>query len=298
MARQSLQPFFDEPFLARLQQLHLIAKRLAWRHSPGPRRSRRVGDGLEFADHRSYSPGDDIRFIDWPYYARMERLLLRLFHEHSESDVAILLDCSASMAGGNPSKFNYARRTAAALAYVAMGSMERVIVLPFNSDLGPALHTGRNRGQIFNVMEFLARCEPGGKTDLGRCVDRFARQYPSAGTAIVLSDLQDSADALDDSLARLGMGGRDVNVLHVFSPDDASPQLDGAVLLEQAETRQHLGVNVTEELLASYRQCWGNFQNTCQRACVSHGATYVPADTSMPFDRLVLQSLRQAGVLG
>lgn len=298
MARQSLQPFFDEPFLRRLQQLHLIAKQLAWRHSPGPRRSRRVGDGLEFADHRSYAPGDDIRFVDWPYFARMERLLLRLFHEHSESDVAILLDCSASMGGSGSHKFNYARRAAAALAYVAMGSMERVILAPFGETLGTALHTGRNRGQIFRVMDFLGQCRPEGKTSLGRCVDRFARLYPSAGTAIVLSDLLDSADALDDSLARLTLGGRDVNVLHVFSPHDALPDLDGAVLLEQAETREHLDVNVTGELLASYRRCWGDFQHDCRHACISHGATYVPADTSMPFDRLILQSLRQAGVLG
>ncbi|MCK4601697.1 MAG: DUF58 domain-containing protein, partial [Phycisphaerae bacterium] len=122
MAKKRTYEFFDEAFLARLERLHLIAKRMAARGPSGPRRSRRLGDGLEFADHRAYAPGDDIRFIDWPYYARMERLLLRLFHEHSESDVAILFDASASMApGGVMEKFDYARRAAAALAYVAMG---------------------------------------------------------------------------------------------------------------------------------------------------------------------------------
>ncbi|RPI63335.1 MAG: DUF58 domain-containing protein, partial [Planctomycetaceae bacterium] len=83
MTKRSRHAFVDERFLARLERLALIAKRLA-AQGVGPRRSRRLGDGLEFADHRDYSPGDDPRFIDWPYYARMEKLLLRLFHEHGE----------------------------------------------------------------------------------------------------------------------------------------------------------------------------------------------------------------------
>src|SRR5512140_2366958 len=92
--------FCDEDFLARLERLHLVAKHVASRWSAGQRRSHRMGDGLEFADHRDYAGGDDIRFIDWPFYARMEKLLLRLFHEHSESDVAIMLDASGSMSPG------------------------------------------------------------------------------------------------------------------------------------------------------------------------------------------------------
>ena len=128
---------FGDEFLRRLQRLGLIAKRIrAVSAGPGQRRSRRLGDGLEFADHRAYAPGDDIRFLDWPYYARMERLLLRLFHEHSEGAVSLLLDSSASMQLGELCKFDYARRTAAALAYVAMASLDRVRVLPFAETLG------------------------------------------------------------------------------------------------------------------------------------------------------------------
>ena len=100
MVKSRKDRLFDKQFLARLQQLHLIAKRLTARGAGGARRSRRIGDGLEFADHRSYEAGDDIRFIDWPYYARMEKLLLRLFHQRNEADVIILLDVSASMAPG------------------------------------------------------------------------------------------------------------------------------------------------------------------------------------------------------
>lgn len=297
MAGRQSNTFFDEEFLARLQRLHLIAKRMAARMG-GARRSRRLGDGLEFADHRDYAPGDDVRFIDWPYFARMERLLLRLFHQHSEMDVAVLLDCSASMAaGGDARKFDYARRAAAALAYVAMGSLERVAMVPFAEDLGEPLRTGRNRAEIFRVLDFLGGLRPAGRTDLARCAERFTARQEGGGTVLVLSDLLDCSDDLSDALARLSFRGHETTVLHVCAPDEASPALEGDMLLRHAETGRQMGVNVGSELLESYRRGWLRFVRGCERACLSRGCTYVAAPTDLPFERLVLHSLRRAGVL-
>ena len=298
MAKKRTYEFFDEAFLARLERLHLIAKRMAARGPSGPRRSRRLGDGLEFADHRAYAPGDDIRFIDWPYYARMERLLLRLFHEHSESDVAILFDASASMApGGVMEKFDYARRAAAALAYVAMGSGQRAVLLPFAERLGPPERTGRNRAQVLDVLDYLAGVVPAGRTQLRRCVETFCRQCESAGTVLLVSDLLDCRDDMPDALGLLGQKNCDVIVLHLFSRSEAVPSLRGPMLLDQAETAQRMSVNVTDEVLANYRRCWQRFRTGCERACLSRGATYIAAPTDVPFERLVLMSLKKAGVI-
>jgi len=298
MAGKATQRLFDEDFLSRLERLHLLAKRLAIGGRVGARRSRRMGDGLEFADHRDYSPGDDVRFVDWPYYARMEKLLLRLFHEHSEADVVILLDASGSMApGGWGEKFDYARRTAAALAYVAMGGMERVLLQPFADDLPDPLHTPRNRGRIIPVLDFLAELAPAGQTDLAGCVERFLRRYRTPGTVLLLSDLLDCRDQLSDALARLTQGGFDVNVLHVYSAADAAPTLAGAMLLSGAESRERLSLDITDDVLAAYSRAWEAFRVGCERTCLSRGATYVAASTDMPFDQLVLSSLRRAGVL-
>jgi len=296
--RRERRKLFDDEFLLRLERLHLLAKRLAFRGSAGTRRSRRLGDGLEFADHRDYAPGDDIRFIDWPYYARMEKLLLRLFHEHSEADVVILLDASGSMApGGAPAKFHYALRTAAALAYVAMGSLDRVILLPFAEDLGEPLRTGRSRMGIFPVLDFLAALGAGGQTRLRRCVERMIRRYDRPGTVLLISDLLDCQDELSDALARLKQSGGDVWALHLYAPADARPELDGPVLLRQAETGRQISLHVHEQLLASYRQRWEEFRAGCERTCLSRGATYVSAATDVPFEQLVLGTLRRAGVL-
>jgi len=312
---------FDADFLARLERLHLIAKRISGGSVGGARRSRRLGDGLEFADHRDYAPGDDTRFIDWPYYARMEKLLLRLFHEHSESTVVVALDCSGSMApGGAPAKFNYARRSAAALAYVAMGALDRVVLAAFGGDMDPAdaFGAGRNRREILTVLDYLRSLEAFGRTDLARCVERLSagrwfgggaspQSGDSAGTVLLISDLLDCGPDLRDALGCLrasdAAGGRDVTVLHLFSPADVRGEVfgtdaaKGPVVLQHAETQRQMSLWLTDEVLEAYRVRWSGFQEACRKACLSRGATYIAACTDTPFEQLSLTTLKQAGVL-
>ena len=311
---------FDADFLTRLQRLHLIAKRISGGAVGGARRSRRMGDGLEFADHRDYTPGDDTRFIDWPYYARMEKLLIRLFHEHSESTVVVALDCSGSMApGGASAKFDYARRTAAALTYVAMGAMDRVVLAAFggDNDAGDPFHAGRNRGQIMGVLDYLRGLSAGGPTRLTGGIKRLSQLArgrlhagsvapgagDSAGTILLVSDLLDCSGDLDGALRQLQItdlaGRRDVTVIHLFSPIDARGELlaRGPMIFQHAETDRRMPLWLTDEVLEAYRRKWGEFQDHCRKVCLSRGATYIPAPTEIPFEQLILTTLKRAGVL-
>ena len=300
---------FDEEFLARLGRLSLMAKRLARGRSAGGRRTRRLGDGLEFADHRDYAPGDDVRFMDWPYYARMEKLLRRLFHEHSEAGVAILLDTSASMAppgerarvrqGGRDglSTFDYSRRVAAAMAYVAMAAMERVWIYPFAERLRRPLHTSRSGANILGVLDFLADLAPAGRTDLLGCIRRLADQADRPTTVLIISDLLDVADELSESLAVLSMRRCDVSVLQVHSPGLSRPALLGPTELVGAEDDGRLAIDITDDILTAYEQRWDAFVAGCQRTCHSRGAIYLSASSDMPLEKFVLLSLRRAGIL-
>ena len=303
---------FDADFLARLERLHLIAKRISGRGATGARRSRRLGDGLEFADHRDYAPGDDTRFIDWPYYARMEKLLIRLFHEHSESTVVVALDCSGSMApGGSMLKFDYARRTAAALTYVAMGALDRVVLAAFGGgmDVADAFCAGRNRGRIVGVLDYLRGLSAGGTTRLADGMKRLSQLArgvgggDSAGTILLITDLLDCPDELDESLGRLQVsdlaGRRDVNVIHLFSPADSGAEVPvkGAVMLQHAETGRRMSLHITDELLEAYRSKWGEFQDRCRKVCLSRGAAYISAPADIPFEHLILTTLKRAGVI-
>ncbi len=290
---------FDDEFLQRLQRLGLIAKRIsASSHGTGQRRTRRLGDGLEFADHRAYTPGDDMRLMDWPYYARMERMLLRLFHEHSEGIVTILLDCSGSMfMGGQVGKFDYARRTAAALAYVAMSGLDRVQIQPFSGELSEGLHTGRNRRQILQVLEYLEALAANGRTCLGASVEQYARRYNEAGTVIILTDMLDAEDDLAGALSVLRQRTGDIILLQIVDRCDAAPSILGPMQLGSVETGRRLNLNITEDVLASYAERWGEFVRWTEKTCLSKGAIYLQAPTTAPFERLVLQVLEKAGVL-
>ena len=298
---------FDTDFLAKLERLHLIAKRISGGAAGGVRRSRRLGDGLEFADHRDYAPGDDTRFIDWPYYARMEKLLIRLFHEHSESTVVVALDCSGSMApGGSSTKFDYARRTAAALTYVAMGALDRVVLAAFggDNDAGDPFHAGRRQGRIMGVLDYLRGLSAAGPTSLAGDIKRLSRLAGDpAGTILLVSDLLDCAGDLDGAMRQLQItdlsGRRDVTVIHLFSPADARGEglAKGPLIFQHAETDRRMSLWLTDEVLEAYRRRWGEFQEHCRKVCLSRGATYIPACTDMPFEQLILTTLKRAGVL-
>lgn len=285
---------FDDAFLSRLQHLHLIAKKLSGRAGVALASGRRLGDGLEFADHRAYAQGDDVRFVDWPYYARMERLLLRVFHQHSESPVLILLDQSGSMAG---EKFDYARRVAAALAYVTVASLRPVRLQPVAETLGQPMQTGRNVGQILQVLDYLADLQTCGRTHLEECARQLAPRMEGGETILLISDLLDCGEKLEDSLVRLQQNDCSIGVIHVYDREDASPSVEGAVELSGAETQERMNLQVTDALLAAYRERWEAFHRGCEHACLSRAAIYVGAPTETPFDRLVLMTLRKAGVI-
>ena len=295
---------FGVDFLARLERLGLMAKRLAASPSAGRRRAKRVGDGLEIADARPYAPGDDVRFIDWSYYARTDRLARRLFHEHSEAGVAALLDASASMAAAGAAiesaetgAFDYARQVTGALAFVAMSSLERVVVQPFADGLGQPIVAGRHPAAILPVLTALARLQPGGATRLAESVRRFVLRQSQPTTVLIVSDLLDCIDDLPAALEHLRQAGCDTTVCHIVASCEARPARQGAVRLRAAETGQSLDVEITSEVLAAYRDQWDAFIDACRRVCLARGAIYVAATSDVPLERFVLRSLRQAGVL-
>jgi uncharacterized protein (DUF58 family) len=291
------QTYFDAEFMRRLEGLHLIAKRLSERAPVGGRMSHALGDGLEFADHRAYTPGDDVRFFDWPYYARMEKLLVRLFHRHSENDVVVLLDTSASMSAGGAGKFDYVRRVAAALAYVTVGGGRRVTVQPFAETLGQPIRSARDRAKILPLLEFLDSLTPAGTTALDSCARNFSRRAKNVGTVILLSDLLDASDELSPALASLDSARRDVMVLHAIDPQDAAPAPVGVVHLKHAEADQSLCLHLTPALCERYAAAWREYCTGLEHACRARNAIYVPTPTDEPFERLILQTLRCAGVL-
>ena len=293
---------FDSEFLTKLQGLYLIAKKIATKAGATLSKSSDLGDGLEFADHRDYFPGDDTRFIDWSYYARMEKVLLRMFHTHSQSDVAIFLDSSASMKIEDHNKgsiFDYARKISAALCYIAIGSGHRTIIQPFADSLDASFRTGRNKSNILQVINYLNNLRVSNKTKLSKCAKKFAQIPANISTVVIVSDFFDSADQLSDALTYLAGANRkrDIIVIHIYRSVDEAPNLAGSILLTDSESDQQIKVDVNAKVLNAYREKWSEFVSKIKANCTAKNATYISANSDIPFEELVLKSLRKAGVL-
>src|SRR5438270_3887127 len=150
-------PLLDPHFLARLEQLELVSRKIFLGRLKGERRSKRKGQSVEFADYRNYVVGDDLRFLDWNLFARLDRLFIRLFLEEEDLHFYILLDNSLSMDFGTPAKPPYAKQVAAALGFIGLVNLDRVVVQAFNDRIVQSLPPVRGRRSMWRVMGFLQK---------------------------------------------------------------------------------------------------------------------------------------------
>jgi uncharacterized protein (DUF58 family) len=301
---------FDKEFLRKLESLAFISRRLYRGQARGAHASVRRGTSLDFADYRSYQPGDDFRTIDWGIYGRLDKLVVRLYAEEEDLTVHLLLDTSASMSFGSPPKLDYARRLAAALGYVGIGSLDRVGVTTFGAGLGGALAPRRGRAQLFHLLDYMSTLKPVGRTDIARSLEEYARRSRSPGLAIVISDLLDdprqggapsaSGGALEGyrrGLQALLFHDFEVVLVHVLDREEISPGEQGALRLTDMETGQTLPVFVDRPLLAAYKAKLVGFFGGIESFCLKNRIEYLRAATIVPFEDVVLRYLRQGAHL-
>ncbi len=287
---------FDSAFLERLEYLRVVARRTFSGTSPGTRTGRRTGPGLEFAEHRAYVPGDDYRYVDWAAFGRLERLLLRLCQMEEDLSVYFLLDASGSMATGEVPKFDHARRLAAALAYVGLASLERVQLVALAEGVRAHLEAGRGRQQIVRVLDFLRSLSAEGPTDLLAGVQGFLPHAPKAGLAVLLSDLMDP-QGYERPMVTLRGRGFDLWCLQVTDRADLAPEGLGDVAVEDAETGETIGAQVTGDLKARLAAEADRFADEVRLWCHEHAIGYAEAPTDVPVDAFVLEVLRRGGLV-
>jgi len=290
-------PLLDEGFLAKLERLSLLSRATITGRIRGERRSRRRGASTEFADHRDYVPGDDIRYLDWNIYGRLDRLLVKLFEEEEDLTVCLLIDCSKSMAFGSPDKFRYARQVAGALAYIALGTEDRVGVFPFDRGLRAPFRPVRGRRNALRLLSWLGGLEAGSGTGLLESLTAFANAAPARGMVILISDLLDPAGYVD---ALRAIAGRrtDVHLIHILSPEEIEPTIAGDLRLVDSEDGGTVDVTVAGSVLESYRRTVREFQAGVRETCTRFGIQALPASTGVPFDQLILGYLRARRLVG
>lgn len=289
---------FDSDFLNKLEYLSLLSRKMFRGQILAQRRTRRLGSGVEFADHRGYVPGDDYRHLDWNLYARHNELLLRRFQEEEDLHLYLLLDCSRSMATGDPPKFDLARQLAAALAYIALADLDRVAVVAFADGVLQDFPLTRGKGRILTLMRFLEDLPASGEgTNLSSLVSSFVARPQRRGLAVVLSDLFDPSGFITP-LGRLMHHGYEPHVVHLYDQSEAEPNFLGDIELEDVETGELRKRTVTEKNLRDYRRVFGEFLEEVRVWCRKRSSGCTTTSAEVPFDELLLQMMRTASMVG
>lgn len=290
------QELLSPEFMQKLEQLEVISRKIFAGRMKGERRSKRRGESVEFADYRNYVVGDDLRFLDWNIYARLEKLLLKLFMEEEDLALTILFDCSASMNWGTPNKALYAKRVAAALGYIGLVNYDRVSVYGYSTGLNHEMRGVRGRRMSPQLMRFIGAIEPQGASNFTQTCKTFAIRHKGKGVVIVVSDFMDKG-GYADGLRYLLSRDLDLYVVQVLSPEEIDPALAGDLKLRDIEDDDIAEVTISKPLLARYK---ANLQAYCQELkdhCTRRGITYLFTTTRVGFDALVLSYLRQRGLL-
>ncbi len=287
---------FDDEFQRKLEYLALVSRRVFAGRLRAERRTKKSGSGVEFADHRDYQPGDDFRTLDWNVYQRFEKLLVRLFEEEEDLAIYFIVDASASMGFGDGRKLRYAKKVAAALAYVGLANLDRVSIVSTTDAISGRMPETRGKARIFKALRFLRAVRADGRTDLGDAMKTFVAQNKRRGLAVLVSDLYDPA-GFEKGVNVLRYNKFDVFVVHVLDPSEGRPKLHGDVLVYDCETGDEREVTVTPKVLTRFAEAFDMHRADVERFCVTHQVPYVAASVEVPFDELILHVFRRGGFL-
>ncbi len=288
---------FDEAFLRQLERLLLIMRSPVRGGLKGGRRSVKRGQSVEFADYREYTLGDDLRQLDWNVYARLERLFVKLFVEEEDITVTLLVDASASMATGQPSKLLFAKRAAAALGYIGLASEDRIAVTALSGRTSRRRASLRGSGRVFRLLADLSAIDVAdGVTDLVVAARHAAAQLHGRGVIVLLSDLLDPR--ADRVIRELAATGSELIVLHVLSPDELDPPLQGDLRLVDVETDERVDITADLATIDAYKTRLAAWKADFAELAARRGASYVDLASDVNLADLMFAELRRRRVLG
>lgn len=287
---------FDDLFLRKLERIELVARKIFRGQMHGEHTTRRRGRGLEFSDFRRYRPGDDFRYVDWNIYSRLDQLFLKLNASEEDMTLHLVVDTSASMGFGEPSKFDQARRLAAAFSYIALHNFDRVGVSAFADGAGAILPPIKARHHMASLLSFLADLRCTGATRFAPALRAFAMRARSPGLVIVISDLLGAGD-VQEGIEALCCRGHDIVVVQLLAESEIDPPFDGALRMVDSETADEFDVTVDEALRRHYRDRLNGALQEMEQFCRRRSLEYFRASTAIPFEDVVLKYLRQGSHL-
>jgi len=291
-----MQTLIDEAFLQRLANLRFITKGRRKGRLSGLHPSPRAGVSLEFADYRPYAPGDDIRSVDWNVFGRLDRVLVKTYVHEGELPVYLLVDFSASMRVGSPSKALYAARLCAATGYLALRGLDRVGLYPFTDHLLPGIPARHGMRQIGRILRRLIDTVPSGQTSLDHGISEFLAQTREGGLVFLISDFL-TPGGYEEGIARLLHRGDEIVVVQVLAPEEIRPTRGGSTQLVDVESDRRLTLTIGRHAVEEYAERLAAHQARLRRFLTERGLPLFIAPTDLPIERLVHEQFRAGGIL-
>lgn len=332
----TMDELLDSRLIAQISSLDLTSRKIFAGKLKGERRSKKKGESVEFADHRPYVSGDDLRHIDWNIFGRLDRLFLKLFMEEEDLSLHVVIDATESSDCGSPHKFAYAQKLAMALGYIGLVNLNRVAVTalgglyappgsgsgpasaprdrgaadaptpnatagpgPGPDDDGPAMHHIRDlrgRRRVADLARFLCSIRPGGSVDFPSAAKRLALSRRGRGVMIVISDFF-MKEGYEDGLRLLVGRGYDLFALQALSPQEVEPDITGDLRLVDVEDGDRAEITVSAPLLRRYKQNLAAYCDGLRAFCARREITALTVRTDTPHDTLLLDYLRRRGML-
>ena len=284
-------------FMARLDRFDLLSRKILNGKMKGERRSKRRGQSVEFADYRNYVLGDDLRFIDWNLYGRLDKLFVKLFQEEEDLALYVLIDTSRSSDFGTPNKLDYMKQVAAALGYVGLVNYNRVSISAMSDTVTHDTGGMRGRRRVSTMLDFIDDLKPTGPSDFGVACKRFALTHRGKGVLVILSDFFDKS-GFENGLRYVSAGKYDTFAVQILSPQEIHPELSGDLKLKDVEDGDFAEVSITRPLIERYESNLNAYCLSLKDYVTRRGGAYLFSSTAVPFETLVLNYLRERRLLG
>lgn len=289
----------DGRLMAQLDRVDVMSRRIFAGKLHGERRSKKRGQSVEFADFRQYTHGDDLRFVDWNIYARLDKLFLKMFLEEEDLSLILAVDTSRSMDWGNPNKFVFCQKLAMALGYIGLVNHNRVSLYSYNGAGLTPLTNLRGRRRTQEMGRWLLDREPDGPSDFTDAMRTIALSRQGKGVMVILSDFM-YKEGYADGLRYIAGRGYDTFCLQTLSPEEINPGrhgLAGDLKLTDIEDDDRAEVTVNAALLKRYAEKLQAYCDELHNFCVGRGIMHVRLDTSMDMSDLLMDYLRKRGLL-
>src|SRR5436305_4702544 len=253
------EPLVDRDFLERLERLTLHWQKSFNGLVGGHNMSRFAGPGQEFLDHRSFHQGDDLRAVNWRAFMRFEKLFLKMFQIEPRVPVRQLLDISDSMtagaSSGDSTKFDLARRLAAALVYVGLVRLDSILLQPFSSKLHDPFRCGGGRHRFQPAENYLRGLKPAGATSYLETARQFLANYPQRGLTVIVSDFLDDADC-SRPIQYIADFGHELLLIQLWGEEDRTPSGSGEMELIDAESGSHVKIALDDQSREAYTEAF------------------------------------------